>query len=255
MSITTAQDRQPIISLKNVFFSYQDQDVLENISVDIFPGDFLGIIGPNGGGKTTFLKIILGLLQPTKGEVFLYGKPLSAFTGWSKIGYVSQRADQVNTQVPMTVKEVVELGRVAKVGFFHGLTEEDKKIADRSLQQVEMLEFKDSLITELSGGQLQRVFIARALASEPELLFLDEPTAGVDSESQEDFYKLLTQLASTGLTLLIVSHDIDVILNEVNQVACINKRLVFEGSPKTFVAGNYLEKMYGKSRKFLVHGH
>jgi len=99
------------------------------------------------------------------------------------------------------------------------------------------------------------VFIAKALASEPELLVLDEPTAGVDSESQEEFYQLLSKLAKSNLTLLIVSHDIDVILNEVNQVACINKRLVFEGSPKTFVAGRYLEKMYGKSRKFLIHGH
>ncbi len=235
-----------IVSLKNVFFRYRDEDVLEGINLDISAGDFVGIIGPNGGGKTTLLKIILGLIKPTSGEVNVFDK---------RIGYVSQRADQSHLQIPITVKEVVSLGRVSKAGLFKRFSNADKAAVTKALEQVEMGEYSDRLITELSGGQQQRVFIARALASEPELLVLDEPTAGVDSESQEEFYQLLSKLAKSHLTMLIVSHDIDVILNEVSQVACINKRLIFEGSPKTFVAGRYLEKMYGKSRKFLIHGH
>lgn len=244
-----------IISLEHVFFRYRSEDVLEDINLEISAGDFVGIIGPNGGGKTTLLKMILGLLSPSTGEVKLYGQPLSQFRQWSKIGYVPQRADQANLQVPMTVGEVVSLGRVAKVGPLKRFGAADHQAVSQALAQVEMGEFQHRLMTELSGGQQQRVFIAKALASEPELLVLDEPTAGVDSESQEEFYQLLAKLAKSKLTLVIVSHDIDVILNEVNQVACINKRLVFEGSPHTFVAGNYLEKMYGKSRKFLIHGH
>jgi len=245
----------PLISLKHVFFRYRTEDVLEDINLDISKGDFVGIIGPNGGGKTTLLKIILGLAKPSSGEVRLYDQPIHEFKQWTNIGYVPQRADQANVQVPITVEEVVSLGRVAKAGLFRRFSEKDRVAVQAALAQVEMSEHKHRLITELSGGQQQRVFIAKALASEPELLVLDEPTAGVDSESQEEFYQLLSKLAKSNLTLLIVSHDIDVILNEVNQVACINKRLVFEGSPKTFVAGRYLEKMYGKSRKFLIHGH
>lgn len=247
--------KTPLISLEHVFFRYREEDVLEDINLEISQGDFVGVIGPNGGGKTTLLKIILGLAKPTQGEVKLYGQPIHEFKTWTHIGYVPQRADQANTHIPITVEEVVTLGRVAKAGLFHRFSKADRKAVDAALQEVEMSEFRDRLITELSGGQQQRVFIAKALASEPELLVLDEPTAGVDSESQEEFYQLLSKLSKTKLTLLIVSHDVDVILNEVNQVACINKRLVFEGSPERFVAGKYLEKMYGKSRKFIIHGH
>jgi zinc transport system ATP-binding protein len=246
---------QPIISLHHIFFQYRTEEILEDINLDISPGDFVGIIGPNGGGKTTLLKIVLGLLQPTKGFVHLYGQSLSAFHDWTKIGYVSQRASQLNVHLPITVEEVVSLGRVAKRGLFQPLNSTDRQAIQQALERVEMTEYRRHLITELSGGQQQRVLIARALAADPDVLILDETTAGVDSESQEQFYQLLTKLNKKGLTLLIVSHDIDVILNEVNQVACINKRLVFEGSPEKFVAGKYLEKMYGKSRKFLIHGH
>ncbi len=244
-----------ILSLKHVFFRYREEDVLEDINLEISSGDFVGIIGPNGGGKTTLLKIILGLIKPSSGDVTLYDQPIQNFKAWSNIGYVSQRADQAHVQVPITVREVVSLGRVAKAGLFKRLGKADAQAIHKALAEVEMTAYADRLITELSGGQQQRVFIARALASEPEILVLDEPTAGVDSESQEEFYALLAKLAKSNLTLIIVSHDIDVILNEVNQVACINKRLVFEGNPETFVAGRYLEKMYGKSRKFLIHGH
>ncbi len=253
--IEPAPTTTPLISLQHVSFRYRTEDVLEDINLNISKGDFVGIIGPNGGGKTTLLKIILGLIKPTNGEVRLYDQPIQEFKTWTNIGYVPQRADQANVQIPITVEEVVSLGRVAKAGLFRRFSHKDRSAVKAALEQVEMSEFKHRLITELSGGQQQRVFIAKALASEPELLVLDEPTAGVDSESQEEFYQLLAKLAKSDLTLLIVSHDIDVILNEVNQVACINKRLVFEGSPKTFVAGRYLEKMYGKSRKFLIHGH
>jgi zinc transport system ATP-binding protein len=249
-------NQPPLISLKDVSFRYTAEDVLEGITLEIHKGDFVGIIGPNGSGKTTLLRIILGLLKPQQGSVSLFDQPLSQFHEWWRIGYVPQKAIHIEAQFPVTVAEVVAQGRFARVGLLHRLSQKDKEAIDHALEVVGMRETRDRLIRELSGGQQQRVFIARALASEPELLILDEPTAGVDIESQEEFYKLLAQLKrEKSLTLVIVSHDVDVVVNEVNQLVCINKRLVYHGSPKKFITGEYLEKLYGKERRLILHGH
>jgi len=245
-----------IIEVNDVSFSYGNVPALKNITLVIHQGDYVGVIGPNGSGKTTLLKIMLGLLKPSSGQVRLFGKPLSRFREWSKIGYVPQKAINFDPLFPSTVREVVAMGRYGKRGLVRWLNKDDQEIIDRSLRQVEMFEYKDRLIGDLSSGQQQRVFIARALAGEPEVIFLDEPTVGVDVKTQEQFYTLLEQLnKELGLTLILISHDIDVIASEVTELACINQTLVYHGEPKEFVKGDYLQKLYGKNIRQILHDH
>lgn len=245
-----------IIEVKNISFSYTNEVVLKDITLNIHPGDYVGVVGPNGGGKTTLLKIMVGLLNPLRGEVRLFSKPIKQFKEWFKIGYVPQNIINRDLQFPATVEEVVSMGRFAKIGLLHSPTAEDKKIVYQALEQVEMLEHKNKLIGDLSGGQQQRVIIARALASKPEIIFLDEPTVGIDVKTQEQFYLLLKKLNQTlGLTLILVSHDIDVVAHEATEVACINQTLVYHGKPKEFLAGDYLKNLYGKELKFVLHNH
>jgi zinc transport system ATP-binding protein len=246
---------KPIVEIENLCFSYQGDETLCSVTFIVEKGDFLGLIGPNGSGKTTLLRVILGLLTAQNGTVKLFGKKITEFNEWTKIGYVPQKATYIETSIPINVWEIVSLGRVAKTGIGNFFKNEDTQAIEKALSSVDMLEHKDSLITELSGGQQQRVFIAKALASEPELLILDEPTVGVDVAAQDEFYQLLAKLNQKGLTLIIVSHDIDVIVNEVNKVACLNKKLVYHGTPKDFIKEDYLEKLYGKARKFILHDH
>lgn len=244
-----------IVEINDLCFAYDGEETLCSITFSVEKGDFTGIIGPNGSGKTTLLRVILGLLKPQEGHVKLFGKHINQFTDWTKIGYVPQKATYIETSIPINVWEIVSHGRVAKRGVGNFLKKEDDIAIKKALKSVGMETHKDKLITELSGGQQQRVFIAKALASEPELLILDEPTVGVDVSSQDEFYQLLAQLNKEGLTLIIVSHDIDVIVNEVNKLACLNKKLVYHGTPKDFIKEDYLDKLYGKNRKFIIHGH
>jgi len=238
----------PIVQIKDISFKYHHDLVLEGITLDIQKGEFLGVIGPNGSGKSTLLKIILGLLKPTNGKVYLFGKEVSHFTNWQKVGYVPQKVAQ-QRHFPVTVSEVVSLGLI-------NVENPSKNALIEALTSVGMAQFKDRKIEELSGGQQQRVFIARALVSKPDLLVLDEPTAGVDVEAQAEFYALLRKLnQEMGLTLILVSHDIDVIANEVTTLACINGKLVCHLPPKKFIKEDYLEKVYGKDLHLVVHGH
>jgi len=244
---------EPIITVDNVSFSYNGNHVLDNISLKIMSGDYLGLMGPNGGGKTTLLRLILGLLDPNFGRVSLFGKPLNQIKNWTRLGYVPQKATQFENKFPITVWEIVTLGRTAKKGLFGKFNKADRKAIEDALSKVNLLPYKNKLINELSGGQQQRVFIAKALASESELLILDEPTVGIDSQSQEDFYKLLTQLNNEGKTIVIVSHDISAIANKVTKLAYINKTLVYYGTPKQFIKKEHLQKLYKKDSKFINH--
>src|SRR3989338_1932967 len=245
-----------IIEVKNVSFSYGDQQVLKDISLNIHQGDYLGVIGPNGGGKTTLLKIMLGLLKPSRGTVSMFGQDICCFKHWSKIGYVPQNAVRFDTSFPATVEEIVTMGLYGKKGLFSSLNNKDKDKIREVLEQVEMTPFRKRLIGDLSGGQQQRVFIARALVSDPEVLFLDEPTVGVDVKTQENFYELLNLLnVKYNLTLILVSHELDIVVQEATEVACINQTLVYHGAPKDFMKGDYLSKLYGKELKFIVHDH
>ena len=240
----------PIVSIKNLAFEYsKGYPVLKNIHFDILEGDFIGLVGPNGGGKSTLLRLMVGILPLQKGSVELFGEKLQHFKHWDWIGYISQKATHFDKRFPATVTEVVRMGLTASKS-------KDEKVIERALKDVQMWEYRDTPLFELSGGQQQRVFIARALASNPRLLVLDEPTTGVDVPTQEQFYNLLQKLRQEkNLTIILVSHDIDVVATQSNTFACINQTLVYHGEPKEFVKGDYLEKLYGKNLRMVLHGH
>lgn len=245
-----------IIEVDNVSFSYGDSLVLKNITLTIHQGDYLGIIGPNGSGKSTLLKLMVGLLKPNSGEIKLFGQNINNFKDWHKIGYVSQKAVGFDQLFPATIKEVVEMGRYGKKGLIKHLNKKDDEIIKKSLEQVEMWNYKDRLIGDLSGGQQQRVFIARALAAEPEVIFLDEPTVGVDIKTQEQFYALLKKLnRELNLTLIMISHDLEVMTKETTELACVNQSLIYHDDPASCIRGNYIEKLYGDEKNLNIISH
>ena len=224
-----------VIELRGVSFGYAAEPVLQDINLAIHQGDYLGVIGPNGGGKTTMLKIMLGIQKPDRGEVFLFGQPVGQFKDWSRVGYVPQKAGNFDAKFPLTVEEVALMGRFGKRGLFRRMIAADKEKTLWALEQVGMRGHKDRLIGDLSAGQQQRVFIARALAGEPEIIFLDEPTADVDVAGQEKFYALLRKLNSElDLTLVLVSHDVGVIAAEATELAHVNRTLTYHGSREEF---------------------
>lgn len=205
----------PIISLRNIVFGYGRISVLDGVNINIEKGEFVGLVGHNGTGKSTLLKIILGVLTPQKGSVKLFGSPIGKFKDWHKIGYIPQKAGLAVSHVPITVEEVVKMEKT------------DDASVDEALTSVNMLSFKKKLLRELSGGQQQRVFIARALVKKPELLILDEPTVGVDVKTQEKFYELMQKLNHDfHLTLLLVSHDLHTISHQVHCVMQLDKKTI-----------------------------
>ena len=238
---------QDVIVAENISYSYGNNKILEKLSFKIKSGEYLGVIGPNGAGKTTLLKIILGLIKPTSGKINIISK---------NIGYVPQKAAQTEMQFPATVEEIVLSGRINSKGFFQIYKKADYEEAHKAMKTVGISHLKDRLINRLSGGERQKVFIARALSCEPEILILDEPTVAIDVASQDSFYNLLKKLNETlGLTIMIVSHDIDVVAQEVKSVLCLNRGLVCHGTPADILMDKNLEKIYGQKVKFILHGH
>jgi zinc transport system ATP-binding protein len=212
-----------IIEFDNVSFSYGKQQVLNKATFEISENDFFGIIGPNGGGKTTIIKLILGFLTPDSGRVLLFGKKPGSAKELQRIGYVPQLVSNFDQNFPATVFEVASTGRYSKIGLLRQPTAQDHAVVDKALSTVDMLGARNKRIGDLSGGQKQRVFIARALAAEPEVLILDEPLAGVDMKSQHSFYELLKSLnKEMGLTVILVSHDVGMITKSLTKLACVN---------------------------------
>ncbi|MCP4970381.1 MAG: ABC transporter ATP-binding protein [Arcobacter sp.] len=207
-----------ILELENISYSYSKYNVLEDINLDILTNDFLAIIGPNGGGKSTLLKLMLGLYKVKSGIIKKNLKNNS-------IGYVPQNTN-LNIDFPITALEVVLMGHMGKKKQFFGYTNEDKNCAMNSLKQVSMDKYANFKIGDLSGGQRQRVFIARALCAKPKVMLLDEPTASIDVKGQKDIYELLKELNKT-ISIVVVSHDISVLLNYAKNVAHVNKNLVY----------------------------
>jgi len=249
----------PAIELNHVSFQYdQKAKVLDDINFSLQQGDFLGIVGPNGSGKSTLIKIILGLIEPKQGEVKLFGEPVQQFKEWNRVGYVSQKANSFNSGFPATVFEVVSTGLFGKMGLFRWLGKKEKALIHRAIEMVGLKEVSAQNIGKLSGGQQQRAFIARALVSKPDLLILDEPTVGVDSESVDRFFELLEHLHHhVGISMVLVSHDIGVITSKVSQVACLNKRIHFHGNPTDFTQNQdaILATAYGHDVRLLEHSH
>ncbi len=235
-----------IVCLKNVYVYFNKLPVLENINLSIKENDFLAIIGPNGGGKTTLLKVILGLIKPDKGEVKIFGK--NPKEGRKLIGYLPQYTI-FDPGFPASVFDVALMGRYK--GMFKGYSKKDKEEALDALKTMGMLEFKDRQIGKLSGGQLQRVFIARAIARKPKLLLLDEPTASIDPEMQKSFYELLSKLKEK-MAICLVTHDIGVVSVYVEEIACLNRRLFYHGPKEAGL--KKLEDVYQCPIELIAHG-
>lgn len=246
-------ENEPIILLEHVTVTYQDLVALEDVSLSVPPGAFLAIIGPNGAGKTTLLKTILGLLRPVRGTVRVFGKAPWELDGrQQRIGYVPQ-VMSVDLNFPVRAGEVVLMGRYGRIGLFRRPSAADRQAALQAMERVGIADLADRPIARLSGGQRQRVFLARALANEPDLLLLDEPTTGVDVAATESLYELLRGLHDEGITILVVSHDVGVVAAYVDMVACVNRRLVAHGRPDE-VGGNVLSCMYGPEAMLFGHG-
>jgi len=216
-------DKIPIIEIKDLCFSFNGHTVLKDVSLTVYRGDFLALIGPNGGGKTTLLKLMLGLFKPDRGVIRVFGKLPREVC--HRIGYVPQTI-HTNRNFPISVLDVVLMGRLERSKQRAAYSGADRAAVQRVLERLEMWEHRNRPIGELSGGQQQRVFVARALVSEPEVLFLDEPTANVDSQGQSDLYAFLEEINKT-VTILVVSHDLQVIARCFKSVACVNQRLFF----------------------------
>ena len=252
---SAADDMKKIVAVKDISFSYNTFPVLTHITFDIQAGDFLAIIGPNGSGKTTLIKIILGLLEPTEGEVLINGRKVADFHDWQKIGYVPQKATHVDPFFPATVKEVVAMGLLSRKGKRMSRKEEESAIK-RALQQVGMEALIGRHIGSLSAGQQQRVFIARAIVNHPLILFLDEPTTGVDAETQEHFYDMLDVLnREEKITIVLITHEIGIINRHVNRVACLNQKLIYHGTHEDFCRSDAFRSMLAGGHHLISHKH
>ena len=238
-----------IIELENVSFSYDGLPVLQDVKLAIRRGEFICVVGPNGGGKTTLLKLILGLLKPKAGPVSVFGLP--AEQGRQHIGYVPQHA-QVDPQFPVTALDVVLMGRLTgsrQSGFY---TARDRQAARDSLGQLGLSDFSGRPFSALSGGQRQRVLIARALVGEPELLLLDEPTSSLDVHVENEFYELLSDI-NKSLTIVLVSHDLGFVTPFSTSVICV-KRFV-QIHPTSELSGDLIRDIYGTDMLMVRHDH
>lgn len=237
-----------IISLKDVWVSFDQVSVLEEINLSIEEKEFLGIIGPNGGGKTTLLKVILGLIVPDRGDVLVWGKKPEE--GRKFLGYVPQYP-LFDRDFPITVEEVVLMGRWRKDKFLKAYRNLDRQKVQEVLEMVGMEEFKDKQIGNLSGGQQQRVFIARALVTDPKALLLDEPLSSQDKILQTGFYELLISLKEK-MSIILVTHDLTALSMYVDKIACLNRNLFYHGSKE--IQREDLEATYGCPVDLIAHG-
>jgi zinc transport system ATP-binding protein len=239
----------PVIRLAHVSFSYGGPRVLEDVSLELEQGEFLGLVGPNGGGKSTLLKIVLGLLKPGQGSVKVLGKsPAAARVA---IGYVPQHAEFAR-DFPISVKETVLLGRLGKTRLIGSYRSEDRRRARQVMRETAVLDLKDQRLNTLSGGQFQRVLIARALVCDPQLLILDEPTANIDLRAEEDIFDLFKKL-NARMTLIVVSHDIGFISPYISRVACLNRTLVCHRTAE--VNGTLIKELYESPVRMIRHIH
>lgn len=234
-----------VVVAKNASFSYHGQPVVENIDFNLKRGDFAALLGHNGAGKSTLMKMILGLLTPAKGEMLLFGENPRDFEKWERVGYMQQGKEDLDFEFPASVLEIVLMGRLkTKRGLFKSYAKEDEKQVKKALELVGAWNLKDRKMGALSGGQRQRVFLAQALASNSELLVLDEPTSAMDFAAQHAFYDTLVELnEKRAITILLITHDVGQVLQHAKRVLVLNRKIVFDGKPEHLSKGEILEIM------------
>ena len=233
-----------IINLKNITARYQKVIALHDVNLNIYPQDYIGIFGPNGSGKTTLLKVILGLIKPFTGEITKFDSSNLKKRQY-KIGYVPQNPT-VSKTFPATVLEVVEMGLYGKVGFLKPLRPEHRKMAEQALHYVHMGNYKNRPIGHLSGGELQKVMVARALAFEPEIILLDEPTSSLDFVMTRDLMELLSELnKKLKMTVICVNHHLDLLVPFCNRILIMNKTILFDGLPNDSNLNRVINQVFG----------
>jgi zinc transport system ATP-binding protein len=243
-----------IVEIHDLSLKYANGVIaLQGINLEVNRKDFIALIGPNGAGKSTLLKVILGLIRPTSGTVTLFGcSDLSKNLKY--VGYVPQSAQARDSNLPFNVYETVMLGRTPLKGLFHGMGAKDRKKVDETLKMFGIVELKNRKIGQLSGGQSQRVFLAKAMVAEPKLLLLDEPTSGVDASSKKEFYEILERLnKETDLAVILSSHDISVTTKIANRILCINRSQFFCGEKEDFSPETEISKMYEHPVEIVEH--
>lgn len=243
---------EPRIHVHGVTVHYGSKVVLEKVTLNVMPGEMVSIVGPNGGGKTTLLKVILGMKTFSEGTVRVLGRePGHVEPG--DVGYLSQMNQHLQ-DFPIHSLDVVLMGRFPRLGLLKWPGSKDRTLAAACLEIVGMSDYANVPVQELSGGQLQRVFIARALAMEPKVLILDEPSTGLDAVSQEDFYVTLRRLRDNqGISILMVSHDIGVVSNYVDKIACLNRHIHYHGPAGDEIPEQVIQEVFGRNIQILVH--
>ena len=245
-----------VIRVKNLTVERSNAEIIKDVNLEVNKGDYVGIVGPNGGGKTTLLLSMLGLLPLKSGSISIFGKDIRSFSEWDRIAYVSQDAIKFDAQFPLSVRELVSLGRVNGHNFGRSLKTVDWEAVDEALEFMDLKKIAGKRIGHLSGGQKQRLFVAKALVRKPEVIFLDEPIAGVDPMTQEKFYMKLSDLNSKkGITVLIVSHDLSAVFCRMSRIICVNKEVHSEAVSEDFIPDELLKKTYGEHFHFVFHKH
>jgi zinc transport system ATP-binding protein len=246
-----------IVSTELLACSYREGRVLEDISFKVERGDYVGIVGPNGSGKSTLVKALLGLVSICSGNAALFGVDLNSFSDWQRVGYLPQSLHLVNPVFPATVHETVGLGLLSRKRFPKSLNRKDKEKIDKTLEELGVYDLKRNLIGELSGGQLQRVLLARAIVNDPELLILDEPTAALDPETRERFYTMIADInRKRGVTVMLVTHDSGAIGQYASKMLYLDKKILFFGSFDEFCLSPEMSSLFGEhSQHLMCHRH
>lgn len=245
-----------LFEVRNLSFIRGGNEILKSVNLSILEGEYCAIIGPNGGGKTTLIRLLMGLEKPSSGSIRLFGIDQAKFRAWNRIGYVPQRSALVDASFPATVREVVAMGRYAQRGIFGLESAEDIAAIEESMEQMGVADLRERLIGHLSGGQRQRVMIARALASHPKVLIVDEPNTGVDVESQHRFYELLRFLnKNRGISILFITHDVGVIAEDISKLYFVNQTLLLSQTPQEMLRCDQMSRLYGTPAHVVSHNH
>jgi zinc transport system ATP-binding protein len=247
---------EPIIEVQGLTVRRGATEAITNATFTIEKGDYVGVVGPNGGGKTTLVLALLGLIPKGSGSIKILGQEIESFKQWEKVGYVSQYAINFDSQFPLTVKELVGLGRINPKNLGRFRNKDDWSAVDDALSMMGIADLRNKRIGHLSGGQRQRAFVAKSLVSKPELLVLDEPVTGFDPITQEKFFMQLANLnQKKGLTILIVSHDLAAVFCRMSRVLCVNREVHSSAITEGKVPEDVLKKGYGEHFRFAFHQH
>ena len=250
------QEKTVVLEVSNLQVDRGNSVVIEDADFTINQGDYVGIVGPNGGGKTTLLLSILNSIPKAKGNIRLFGQNIESFSHWDKVAFVSQHAVNFDSHFPLSVRELVSLGRVNRNNLGRALKHSDWEAVDEAIEFMGISDISDKRIGQLSGGQKQRVFVAKALVRHPEIILLDEPIVGVDAKTQEKFYKKLSDLnIKKGITILLVTHDLTAVFCRMSKVMCINRFVNVTEITGDVEPEEVLRKAYGDHFHFVFHKH